>query len=369
MKKILTSIAILIATQSFAQPSNDEPCGAGNIPVIIGICTPSSTYNWVGATSSVTTPAPGCTWNSSKKDVWYKFTVPVNGNVVINTDVAAGGTDFTLAVYSASACNGTFTYLGCDDDSGPGNMPMLSLSSLSSDLIYYIRLWDFTATNADGQVKMCISFTEPVSMAKVGIGSALPATTLDINGDITIRGGNPADGKVLTSDINGKATWESTANGPGTKRTLSIPFSAFRPEFPGVDLRISTINGGWVYYDNGTIPTARMFAPIMLPDSVKMTKISLYYTDFSATINIEATIDVIRFNPPSVSYGTIGSVLSSTGAANPTVVSSQVISSTLNSIIKNAGQAYMVRIRNASLISWPGADVKVGMVEIEYEIL
>jgi len=370
MKRILTLIAMIVFMESFAQPVNDEPCGAVSVPVTSGICTPATVYSWAAATSSITTPAPGCTWNSGKKDVWYKFTVPANGNVVINTDVAALGNDFTMAVYSAPVCSGSFTYLGCNDDDGPGNMPLISLTSLSAGTTYYIRLWDFTATNADGQVKMCISFTEPLSTSKVGVGSTLPATTLDVNGDITIRGGSPADGKVLTSDNNGKAGWESLPNGPGTKRKLSIPFTAFRPEFPGVDLRISTISGGWVYYDNGTSVNARMFAPVMLPDSVRMTKMTLYFTDYSATVNIEATIDVIQYNPPSVSYGTVaGSLLAPTGAADPGLVNSQVISSAISTIIKNLGQAYIVRIRNASGLPWPGADVKIGMVEIEYEVL
>ncbi|TVR76281.1 MAG: hypothetical protein EA412_13855 [Chitinophagaceae bacterium] len=42
----------------------------------------------------------------------------------------------------------------------------------------------------------------------VGIGLTNPQSTLDINGEIRIRGGNPAAGRVLTSDANGNAVWE-----------------------------------------------------------------------------------------------------------------------------------------------------------------
>ncbi len=46
-------------------------------------------------------------------------------------------------------------------------------------------------------------------MAKIGIGTNAPSTKLDIDGQIRIRGGVPDVGKVLTSDANGTATWET----------------------------------------------------------------------------------------------------------------------------------------------------------------
>jgi len=43
----------------------------------------------------------------------------------------------------------------------------------------------------------------------VGIGTITPEQRLDVDGQVRIRGGNPGVGKVLTSDANGNATWES----------------------------------------------------------------------------------------------------------------------------------------------------------------
>lgn len=45
----------------------------------------------------------------------------------------------------------------------------------------------------------------------VGIGWDAPEAKLDINGDIKIRGGGAGTGKVLTSDVNGLATWQTPA--------------------------------------------------------------------------------------------------------------------------------------------------------------
>ena len=43
----------------------------------------------------------------------------------------------------------------------------------------------------------------------VGIGIASPTKALDVNGEIRIRGGSPVEGKVLTSDNDGNARWET----------------------------------------------------------------------------------------------------------------------------------------------------------------
>jgi hypothetical protein len=47
----------------------------------------------------------------------------------------------------------------------------------------------------------------------VGIGTTTPSAKLDLNGQIRIRGGSPALGKVLVSDGVGLATWQNPATG------------------------------------------------------------------------------------------------------------------------------------------------------------
>jgi hypothetical protein len=50
----------------------------------------------------------------------------------------------------------------------------------------------------------------------VGIGTDAPMAKLDINGQVKIRGGSPAQGRVLTSDNSGLATWEVNTGVPLT---------------------------------------------------------------------------------------------------------------------------------------------------------
>ncbi|MBW6534207.1 MAG: hypothetical protein K0B11_04320 [Mariniphaga sp.] len=53
----------------------------------------------------------------------------------------------------------------------------------------------------------------------VGIGPANPTAKLEVGGQVKITGGNPGSGKVLTSDANGLASWQSASGG------LSLPYS------------------------------------------------------------------------------------------------------------------------------------------------
>jgi len=46
-----------------------------------------------------------------------------------------------------------------------------------------------------------------------GIGVSEPTAKLDIDGQLKIRGGCPAEGKVLTSDASGLAYWQNPSEG------------------------------------------------------------------------------------------------------------------------------------------------------------
>ncbi|NTW32311.1 MAG: hypothetical protein HGB12_06765, partial [Bacteroidetes bacterium] len=65
----------------------------------------------------------------------------------------------------------------------------------------------------------------PGGSGNVGIGTSSPGAKLEINGNIKITGGNPGTGKVLTSDVNGLASWGSGTSdfsGTGSDGTLNV---------------------------------------------------------------------------------------------------------------------------------------------------
>ncbi|MBK9175443.1 MAG: T9SS type A sorting domain-containing protein [Flavobacteriales bacterium] len=119
--------------------TNDEPCTA--ISLNLGSTCDMLSYHNVGATASAGIPAPGCS-NYSGGDVWFSFVAPANGLVTIRT-TAGTLTNAAMALYSASACNGTFNLISCDNLSGPNNMPFLSYTPLElvAGNTYYLRVW------------------------------------------------------------------------------------------------------------------------------------------------------------------------------------------------------------------------------------
>ncbi|HZV68231.1 MAG TPA: tail fiber domain-containing protein [Saprospiraceae bacterium] len=76
----------------------------------------------------------------------------------------------------------------------------------------------------------------------VGIGTSTPGAKLDINGQVKISGGNPGNGKVLTSDATGIASWQTSASGMGGSGTIN-----FLPKFTS-----SNIIGNSLLFDNGS---------------------------------------------------------------------------------------------------------------------
>jgi hypothetical protein len=92
----------------------------------------------------------------------------------------------------------------------------------------------------------------------IGIATDDPTTLLDVNGTIRIRGGSPADGKILTSNGLGVATWE----------VVQVPASAasFRMSKPGSQNFISGNNtivtfSTEIYNDGGGFTSNVFFAP------------------------------------------------------------------------------------------------------------
>ncbi|HLF63359.1 MAG TPA: tail fiber domain-containing protein [Saprospiraceae bacterium] len=55
----------------------------------------------------------------------------------------------------------------------------------------------------------------------IGIGTISPAAKLEVNGQVKITGGAPGNGKVLTSDASGLATWQTSTSGLSGSGTTS----------------------------------------------------------------------------------------------------------------------------------------------------
>lgn len=119
-------------------PANDDPCGATNLTANTANCVNTAGTN-VGATATAGIPAPGCAGYSTG-DVWYTFVAPASGTATIET-TAGSLTDSGMALYSATACGGTFTLIACDNNGGSGSMSRIQRTGLTPGQTYYIRVW------------------------------------------------------------------------------------------------------------------------------------------------------------------------------------------------------------------------------------
>jgi len=176
---------------SYAQPANDDPCNAIDLGVFTSCSSANHTTNL--ATSSAGVTAPGC-GNYVGGDVWFQITMPNNGYHVVLEMTSGTMVDGAMAVYSGSDCN-SLTLVSCDDNSGTGSMPTLTIddgSNFSEALAtFWVRVWE-EGNDATGDFGICAyAVTPEVPAGVVGCGSN------------PITGNTCADALLLTDELNG----------------------------------------------------------------------------------------------------------------------------------------------------------------------
>lgn len=159
-------------------PINDECNNA--IPLTVNAICSYSNYTNAAATASLGAPLPGCS-SYAGGDVWFTTIVPPNGTITIDSQTGVifdGG----IEVYSGSC--GSFSVLGCDDDSSiNGAMPSLTLTGLTPGQTIYIRFWEYGNDN-NGTFGICVSSPIPPSNDDCFTAQALtvnPTITCTVN--------------------------------------------------------------------------------------------------------------------------------------------------------------------------------------------
>jgi hypothetical protein len=123
----------------------DEPSNAFSADPATGCI--DITVDPTSYTISTVVAAPGCAGNtvgSENPDVWVLINAPANGELFLSPQ---GTGDAGMAAYNYDAATNTFTLLGCDDDTGPGLMPQLTLTGLTPGAPIYIQLWAYNPGN------------------------------------------------------------------------------------------------------------------------------------------------------------------------------------------------------------------------------
>ena len=118
----------------------DEPCNAFTADPLTGCI--SVTVDPSLFTPSNPPGAAGCAGNfaaNPRPDVWVLLNVPTSGTLFLNPQ---GTVDAGMAAYTYDNVTNTYTQVGCDDDTGPGLMPQLTVTQPAGTPIY-IQLWAF----------------------------------------------------------------------------------------------------------------------------------------------------------------------------------------------------------------------------------
>jgi len=149
---LLSSSVVLSITSVFAQTV--DPCDAPELTVAPTAYCSMELGSMSGAGNiPAGVPNPGCANYQTGK--WYTVTVPTSGNLTITMKQVSGSSfaNGGMALYSASSCNGPFTLITCDDDSGTGLMPKVSSENLTPGQLIYVRVW--RSGGGVGQFSIC----------------------------------------------------------------------------------------------------------------------------------------------------------------------------------------------------------------------
>lgn len=182
------------------------------------------------------------------------------------------------------------------------------------------------------------------------------------DGTIQIAGGNPVAGKVLTcTDASGTATWQALPLPTPTSKIMSISFAAFTTTGTSMSsIESNVTNGSWVSMASGTPVTAKLYAPVNLPDGATVTRVKAFYVN-NTTNTVSLTLIKNNFfttvmNPISISN------LNLTGTSTAIV---NTISPTLNHLVSNVSSQYYLYLSTTT--AWSGINnFKLGWVEITY---
>lgn len=144
----------IISCNAAGDSPNDEPCSS--LPMSgFSSCNYITVDNVFSTQSAIVDPSCGGGSLYTEWDVWYNIVVPADG--MFDLTFSPGSiTDAAAALYSSSdgTCAGTFTEISCDDDSGAGLMPAISVTGQTPGDTLWVRLWDYGG-NQYGTFDVC----------------------------------------------------------------------------------------------------------------------------------------------------------------------------------------------------------------------
>ena len=128
-----------------------------------------------------------------------------------------------------------------------------------------------------GSLYIGLILTSIAVAQNVGVGTSTPNATLDVNGTFKLADGTQGDGKVLTSDSNGLASWQSSSTSetyyPSVNiccqswMTKNLDVSTYRngdpiPKVTDATEWAALTTGAYCYYNNDSATYAAVYGKL-----------------------------------------------------------------------------------------------------------
>lgn len=120
--------------------SENDECDTAKTLIVGSLFTDFdlTNQNLNNVTASSDLPDPSC-GNYQGSDSWYSFTMPSNGEVIVETQT--NGDDTAIAVYSG-VCGTTFSEVVCNDNNGGSNASRIDIADISlANQLLFVRVW------------------------------------------------------------------------------------------------------------------------------------------------------------------------------------------------------------------------------------
>ena len=144
----------------------------------------------------------------------YAIAIGVRSTAAGVNSTAMGSNTYAKGDYSFTAGDGTSTSAYCSFALGRNNVGSGTPNAwIETEPLFEIGIG---ISSASQWRKNAVTV---LKNGNVGIGPVNPTAKLEVDGQIKITGGSPGGGKVLTSDANGLASWQSPPGG------FSLPYS------------------------------------------------------------------------------------------------------------------------------------------------
>ncbi|UOQ72588.1 T9SS type A sorting domain-containing protein [Hymenobacter cellulosilyticus] len=181
-------------------PTNNDACGAVELPITSSGCTPV-TGNNTGATTSVANGYvnPGCTTSNSPKDVWFTMTTgaSVSGVQITTTGGPAG----QVRIFTAASCSTAFTQVACQASSGNNQTVGTFSAAMTPNTKYYVMVAGYGSNDATGSFTICARQTVLSNTKELPGGEVSVFPNPSNTGAITLRIRGAAQTKTVQATL------------------------------------------------------------------------------------------------------------------------------------------------------------------------